>query len=326
MGRRLFLGFVGLVALVFAACAIYVGTRQHLTFNPPYPQIAASTDTTVIARGRYVVRDLVGCAGCHGEPAHMTEAAEGTDIPLSGGFTFQIPPGTFHARNITPDSSTGIGAFSDGALARALRYGVGNDGRALLPFMEFQNLSDQDLQAVISYLRAQPPVHNVVPPHEFNLLGMVVMATVLANPVGPRATPPHETPRGATVENGRYLVESVVMCGSCHTQRDMKTGAFIGPHLGGSHGFGDADVAGNFWSPPNITCDPETGRLAHLSEDDFITRFRAGRLLPHSPMPWQNFRELADDDLRAIYRYLKTVPPVHNDVGPPVVPGKKQGA
>ena len=67
-----------------------------------------------------------------------------------------IPPGEFHARNITPDTETGIGQFSDGAIARALRHGVGHDGRALLPFMELQGLSDEDLVAVVSYLRSQP--------------------------------------------------------------------------------------------------------------------------------------------------------------------------
>jgi mono/diheme cytochrome c family protein len=323
MVRKLLLGLVLVVAVLFAGLSLYIASRQHLTFNPPYPEIAASADTAIVARGHYLVRNLVNCWQCHGDPSQAAQAAEGADIPLSGGTRFNIPPGIFYARNITPDSASGIGAFSDGALARALRLGVGHDGRALLTFMEFQNLSDQDLQSVISYLRSQPPVHHLVPPHQFNLLGMIVKATVLANPVGPRSTPPHETPHGATVENGRYLVESVIMCGSCHTQRDMKTGAFIGPRFGGSHGFGEPDVAGNFWSPPNITSDPETGRLGHMSEDEFVTRFRAGRLLPHSPMPWQGFRNLAEDDLRAIYKYLKTVPPVHNDVGPPIVPGKK---
>ena len=323
MIKKILVSLVVLVAVVVAAFSIYVASRQHLTFNPPYPSIAASTDTTVIARGRYVVRRLVNCAQCHGDTASARTMGPGAEIPLSGGLQFHIPPGDFYARNITPDSATGIGAFSDGAVARALRLGVGSDGRALLPFMEFQNLSDQDIQAVISYLRSRPPVHKVVPPHRFNLLGMIVKATVLANPVGPKGTPPHETPHGATVENGRYLVESLALCGSCHTQRDMRTGQFIGPHLGGSHGFGEPDVNGNFWSPPNITSDSETGRLGHMSEDEFVTRFRAGRLLPHSPMPWQGFMGLDEDDLRAIYKYLKTVPPVHNDVGPPIVPGKK---
>jgi mono/diheme cytochrome c family protein len=98
----------------------------------------------------------------------------------------------------------------------------------------------------------------------------------------------------------------------------MMTGAFTGPHLGGATGF-DKDSKGHSWSPPNITPDPTTGRAGMMTEDGFVTRFRAGRILPGSPMPWQGFRRLSDDDLRAIYRYLKTVPPAHRDVGPPEV-------
>jgi len=158
--------------------------------------------------------------------------------------------------------------------------------------------------------------------HTYSLLGKVVRATVLSKPVGPRETPPVATPHGATVENGRYLVESVALCGSCHTQRNMMTGAFTGPHLGGATGF-EKDSTGHSWSPPNITSDPTTGRAGMMNEDGFVARFRAGRIFAHSPMPWEGFRNLSDDDLRAIYRYLKTVPPVHQDVGPPEVMAKK---
>ena len=203
-----------ILGVALAALAVVVATRQHLTFDAPYPDVSASADTTVIARGRYVVRDLANCANCHGDQSRKTTIAESRDVPLSGGFVFDIPPGKFYARNITPDSLSGLGAVSDGAIARALRYGVGHDGRALLPFMEMQGLSDEDLVAVVSYLRSQAPVRNVVPMHTYSLLGKVVRATVLSKPVGPRETPPVATPHGATVENGRYLVESVALCGS----------------------------------------------------------------------------------------------------------------
>jgi len=311
-----------ILGVALAALAVVVATRQHLTFDAPYPDVSASADTTVIARGRYVVRDLANCANCHGDQSRKATIAESRDVPLSGGFVFDIPPGKFYARNITPDSLSGLGAVSDGAVARALRYGVGHDGRALLPFMEMQGLSDEDLVAVVSYLRSQAPVRNVVPMHTYSLLGKVVRATVLSKPVGPRETPPVATPHGATVENGRYLVESVALCGACHTQRNMMTGAFTGPHLGGATGF-EKDSTGHSWSPPNITADPTTGRAGMMNEDGFVARFRAGRIFAHSPMPWEGFRNLSDDDVRAIYRYLKTVTPVHQDVGPPEVMAKK---
>lgn len=185
--------------------------------------------------------------------------------------------------------------------------------------MEVQGLSDEDLVAVISYLRTQAPVHNLVPAHRYNVLGMIVKATVLANPVGPKEAPPKESPHGATVENGRYLVESVTLCWACHTQRNEATGALTGPRFGGATGFIDPADPGHSWSPPNITSDAETGRLGQMSEDEFVSRFRLGRVLPKSAMPWQGFQRMRDDDLRAIYRYLKSVPAVRRDVGPPVL-------
>jgi mono/diheme cytochrome c family protein len=316
--KKFFLGLVVVLVVAVAGLGIYVASRQHLTFDAPLPAVTASADSAVIERGRYVVRNLASCPICHGDPKQRQRQLAGEEVPLSGGFEFNIPPGKFYPPNITPDAETGIGRFSDGQIARALRLGVGHDGRALLPFMEMQGLSDEDLAAVVSYLRSQPPVHNLVPAHQYNLLGRFVKATVLANPVGPKATPPQRNSHGATVENGRYLVESVANCWACHTQRDNNTGAMVGPHLGGAT-MTDEENLKRTWAPPNLTSDPTTGRLARFSEDEFVARMRAGRAIPGSPMPWQGFQKLHEDDLRAIYRYLKTLPAVVHDPGPPFV-------
>jgi len=298
---------------------VFVGARQNLKFDPPYPEVTASTDSAIVDRGHYLVRVIAPCAGCHGDPKQLAANMSGVEVPLVGGFVFDIPPGTFYTRNLTPDSATGLGLVSDKAIARALRFGVGHDGRALLPFMEMQGLADDDLQAVVSYLRTQAPVHNEVPPHHFNVLGKVVKATALSKPAGPSSPPPKVAPRGASVETGKYLVESVSLCWACHTERSQMTGALVGPRFGGTKGFTEAEDPAHSWSPPNITSDPETGRLGKMSEEQFVARFRQGRLLPGSPMPWQAFSRMSDDDLRSVYRYLMTVPPVKRDNGPPVV-------
>jgi cytochrome c2 len=158
----------------------------------------------------------------------------------------------------------------------------------------------------------------MVPAHQYTPLGKVLKATIFGKPTGPKETPPVTNPRGPTVENGRYLVESVALCWACHTQRDPQTGQLTGPRFGGATGVEEPSDPGHSWSPPNITSDPATGKLGVMTEDEFVTRLRAGRLLPGSPMPWQGLSRLDEDDLRAIYRYLKTVPAVNNDVGPPV--------
>ena len=315
------LGILLLVVLVGGS--IFVAMRQNLTFEAPYPEVTASVDPAIVERGRYIVRNLAPCASCHGDPTQRAAFFTGGDVPLSGGFVFDIPPGQFYARNLTPDGETGLGKVSDRAIARALRHGVGHDGRALLPFMEMQGLSDDDLVAVVSYLRTLPAVSNPVPAHHYTVLGKVVKATVLANPVGPATPPPARAPRGASVETGRYLVESVSLCWACHTKRSQMTGALTGPRFGGTTDFTETDDPDHSWSPPNITSDPETGRLGALDEDGFVARFRLGRIIPGSPMPWQAFSRLAEEDLRAMYRYLKTVPAVKNDVGPPMIELKK---
>lgn len=317
--RKALLVIACILLVVIAGGAVFVGSRQHLTFDAPYPDVVASKDSAIVERGHYIVRTVAPCASCHGDPTQRAANAQGAEVPLVGGFEFAIPPGKFYTRNLTPDSATGLGAVSDKAIARALRYGVGHDGRALLPFMEMQGLSDDDLQAVVSYLRTQPPVNHPVPNHQFNMLGKVIRATVMSKPTGPSATPLTKSPRGASIETGRYLVESVALCWACHTERSQMTGALTGPKFGGTKGFTESDDPAHTWSPPNITSDPATGRLGVLTEDQFVARFRQGRIVPGSPMPWQAFSKMNEEDLRAIYRYLKTIPPVKRDNGPVMV-------
>jgi mono/diheme cytochrome c family protein len=319
MWRKVLGILLALVVVVVGALAIYVASRQNLRYPAPSVTLAASTDSSVIERGRYVVRTVANCALCHGDMAQRDALRSGADIPLSGGFYWDIPPGKFRVPNLTPDPETGTGRFTDAALAVALRHGIGHDGRPLLPFMEFQGLSDEDLVAVVSYLRTQPPVSNPVPRHEFSVLGKVLKATLFATPIAATEPPPVVSPRGATVENGKYLAEKVANCFACHTQRDPNNGQLIGPRFGGATDFTEVDDPTHSWNPPNLTPDPETGRTGQWTEDEFVTRFRAGNLIPMSPMPWAKLAGMSEDDIRAIYRYLKSLPPVKRDVGPPVV-------
>ena len=114
-------------------------------------------------------------------------------LPLAGGRPFHLPFGTIYSRNLTPDVETGIGRYTDGELARVLRHSVKPDGRAALPFMESQNLSEEDLTAIISFLRSQPPVRRAVPDHDLNLVGKAVIA-FLIEPVGPSGPVMKRTP------------------------------------------------------------------------------------------------------------------------------------
>jgi hypothetical protein len=131
-----------------------------------------------------------------------------------------------------------------------------------------------------------------------------------------RSHPATHLPRRPS--RSRRPAASVALCWACHTDRNENTGELSGPRFGGTSNFKEPGDPGHIWAPPNITSDPTTGKLGTFSEDDFVIRFRAGRVLPGSPMPWQGFRRMSEEDIRAIYRYLETVPPVKRDVGPPV--------
>lgn len=306
----------GGLAVIIAVLFVAVQLRWKRTFDAPLPDIHASTDSGVIATGRYLAYGPAHCAYCHTTAETAPALDRGEQPPLSGGFVCDIPPGTIRTPNLTPDRETGIGGMSDGQVARMLRYGVRRDGRAALPFMNFHLLSDADIRALISFLRSQPPVSHRVPSHDFTLVGKMVMAFVI-KPVGPSSPPPAESPPpGITLERGAYLVNAVAECADCHTQRSMVDGSFTGPRLAGGSPF---DVAGKpdlQVVPPNLTPEPKTGRIASWTEDQFVARFRQGRLIPGTPMPWNAFARMTDDDLRAIYRYLRTVTPVEHDPGP----------
>jgi mono/diheme cytochrome c family protein len=283
---------------------------ERSRFEAPLPDIHASHDPAVIERGRYLVRGAAHCADCHGAPEQRAALETGVDVPLSGGYEFHLPVGVIRAPNITPDAETGTGRYSDGQIARILRHGVRPDGRLVLPFMPFADLADDDLTAVISYLRAQPPVKHAVAPHAPNVLGHLALAFALS-PKGPsHAIAPH-APSGPTVENGRYLANSVGNCVACHSRIDMRTGALIGPPFGGGavHPSTATDSPGKTFISPNLTPHPRWGWIASWPEEVFVARIPLGKQREGSPMPWHAIRRLADDDLRAIYRYLRSLPP-----------------
>ncbi|ALI98682.1 c-type cytochrome [Rufibacter tibetensis] len=112
---------------------------------------------------------------------------KGEEPSLVGNKKVETPFGTIFTTNLTPDPKTGIGKMTDAEIARVLRYGVKPNGEAVLPFMQGQDMSDEDLVAVISYLRSIKPIENKVPDHEFTLLGKFARAFML-KPAAPEPT------------------------------------------------------------------------------------------------------------------------------------------
>jgi mono/diheme cytochrome c family protein len=305
------------VALLAAAAAtLYALSAYKKTWAVPLPATLAVTDPAVIARGRYIVYGPGRCADCHSPDSERPRLLNGEEVPLTGGPGETTYIGTWAAANLTPDAATGIGRVSDGQLARMLRYGVNRDGRIAPPFMDvYANLTEADLVAIISFLRSLPPQKGQAPANQINVLGKLTLAYFL-KPYAPDRPPPVDMPEEASVRYGDYVANTLVGCRACHTARSLKTGAYLSPFFSGGLPFHSRLHPGYVYMSPNLTPDAATGRITSWTEDDFVRRFRLGLLEPDSPMPWGSLKRMSDTDLRAVFRYLHSLPPVHRDNGP----------
>jgi mono/diheme cytochrome c family protein len=145
---------IGVAGVAVAACSTMI-------LPGPDDSIYASPDTALVERGRYLVHGPAHCSACHGDD-------------FGGGRQFDLGPlGTAVAPNITSDPAYGVGALADETLVRSLRYGISRDGRVLIPLMSFSGLTDEDLRAILSYLRTAPPVSRPAPGHRLSLLGRI---------------------------------------------------------------------------------------------------------------------------------------------------------
>jgi len=290
----------GLLTLVPAALLVlalmgYSKLNQH--YDNPAAAIQVAGNPAQIARGQQLANT---CSSCH---------SAGNGLPLSGtnfASKFDFPPlGTLYAPNLTPSGD--IKGWSDGEIIRAIREGVDDTGRSLLimPSDNFRNLSDDDVQALVAYLRSQPSTGGPSPENHFNILGAIFMNLsdfrTAQQPAGSVTAP-----QTGTVEYGKYLVD-VIGCRSCH-----------GAQLQGK-------VANGQPGPPpgpNLT-----QIVPHWTEDQFMTYFNTGTMpgggkvpmitlnsgYTEPRMPWPMVRaSTTDDELKDMYAYLHSLPPVES--------------
>ncbi len=301
------------VLLVVLVIYIFLGSGK--TFDAPYPDLSASKDSALIARGKYLAFGPAHCASCHMPMDKIMEVEQGAEFPMSGGWEFKIPPGTLHAPNLTPHKETGIGNYTDQELARALRHSVKRNGKVLFPVMPFQEMSDEDIRAILSYLRSQEPVSNEVEETSYSFLGRALLAFGLLQPQAPKYTPPAAIKIDSTATYGEYVAKNVANCVGCHTPRDLMTGANIGPEFSGGFLFTPDEFSkGYAFISPNLTPDKATGVMANWDEETFINRMRYGRVLEGSHMPWGFYSRMTDIELKAVYRYLSQLDPVENKI------------
>jgi mono/diheme cytochrome c family protein len=264
-------------------------------------------------RGEYLVHAVARCMECHSKYEMKAEHKKGEPPVLlskEGAGAVLLEQGDLRivAPNITSDPETGLGRWSDDAIARAIREGIGLDGSALIPIMpyeHFRHLSDEDLASVVVFLRSLAPVHSDLPPSK---LPFLIARLVQAAP-HPVTEPVPEPDLSTPARRGAYLAE-MAHCTGCHTP--------LGPPprfqpIAGMEMSGGSPMAEGV-SAANLT--PDASGIVYYDEALFIQTIRTGyvgaRKLKH--MPWWTFRNMTDEDLKAVFAYLRTLRPVHHRV------------
>jgi mono/diheme cytochrome c family protein len=279
------------------------------------PKVATAQGTPAsaaeVARGKYLFGATGGC-GCHTVPKGQINA---------GGRRYDGPFGTVYSSNITPDKQTGIGSWTDDQIMTAIRSGRRPNGERLLPvhpFPVFNGMAEEDLKAVVAYLRTTPAVNKANQPKKIAvpLFESVFLPAWLAA-FAPRETPPPKAP-GSGVARGEYLVKAVGHCGECHTPRTMTMASDNSRFLAGT-AKGPEDQA-----MPNITPDPDTG-IGKWSVEEIADYLGTGNK-PDGDVAGglmgevidgtlAGYKDLSKADRVAIAQYLKSIPPVRNKIG-----------
>jgi mono/diheme cytochrome c family protein len=267
------------------------GTLMIYAPGAPEPrELTVAGTAEQVARGEYLVN--ISCVACHGAPTADNNMT--AQHPLSGGFNLSKFEGfdfigDLIAENLTPGGK--LAGYSDGELFHSLRYGVNQDGTALpmMGFLPYNQLSDEDTEAIIAYLRSLPAAETELETGStINFLGSVMLAAGMFGP--PRETAAATIaalPQAATAEYGKY-VATFGECRGCH-----------GPNMTGAEATAVAPAVPN---PRPL--------VGSLSQEEFIEMMRSGVRPGNDPfpetMPWQNAAAMTDTDLAALYTYLTT--------------------
>lgn len=257
-------------------------------------------DDAQMVRGAYLAEGVVACANCH--IARGDKGQPLFDQGLSGGMLFEDAAFKAYAPNITPDPETGIGKWTDAQLAKAIREGIRPDGSLIgppMPISFYRKLSDADLAALITYLKAQPPVHHVVEKSVYHF----PLPPSYGAPVADVKTPDTTD----VLKYGEYLA-NIGHCMDCHTPRNDK-GMLLMDHLGAG-GQVLRGPAGDVVTP-NLTPDPSG--LKTWSDAQIEQAIREGiskdgtHLQPIMAFDW--YKNISSPDMSALIAYLRSLKP-----------------
>jgi hypothetical protein len=265
-----------------------------------------------LARGKYLTEAVLDCFACHSMhdwTKHDAPEIAGTRAGGQVPFPLEGLPGQVYPPNISPDKETGGGNWTDDQYARAIREGIGHDGRALFPFMPYENyshLSDEDLASAIVYLRSLPPVHNVVPKTQL----IFPVKYLIRNAPEPITAPVPAPDLSTPVKRGEWLVR-VAGCRDCHTPQKR------GQPLPGLDLAGGFEMKGPWGTVSSANITPDPSGISYYDEKLFLDVMRTGYVKARKLKPimiWWDHRDMTDEDLKAIFAYLRTVPPIKHRV------------
>lgn len=260
---------------------------------------AAPPSAATLERGRYLMNGVVACANCHMARGPQGEYLAGKG--MSGGLPFPEKMFTAYAPNITQDRETGVGAWTDAQLVKAIREGVRPDGTLIgppMPIEFYRHMSDDDVNAIVAVLRTEPAVRNVVQKSVFNF----PMPPSWGPPVMKVAAPK----RSDRVKYGEYLA-TIGHCMECHTQRDEK-----GMLMMTSLGSGGRVFPGPWGESVSRNLTPHETGLKGWSDAQISQAVRGGvdrSGAPYKPpMAFQHYKNISDDDMAALTAYLRSLP------------------
>lgn len=264
-----------------------------------------------LARGKYLFNSVALCVDCHSQ--HDNSSKDWPVIPggEAAGQPFPIEdlPGKFTAPNLTPDPETGLGNWSDDEIGRAIREGVDRNGNALFSLMPYQNyrfLCDEDLASIVVYMRSLAPVRHALPPSEI----IFPVKYLMRNDPEPLTAPVAPPDFSSVLKRGEYLTR----IGDCH---DCHTPARKGVEMAGLEFAGGMVLSGPFGSVAAANITPDPSGISYYDEALFREVMRTGMVHArklNAFMPTGFYSGMSDDDLSAIFAYLKTIKPVSHRV------------
>jgi mono/diheme cytochrome c family protein len=267
-------------------------------------------DPETAKRGEYIF-NAGGCTSCHTDEKNKGPL-------LAGGTAIKTPFGTFYGPNITPDRTQGIGAWTEAQFVRAMREGVEPDGDhffPVFPYTSFTKMRDEDLKDLWAYLQTVPASNTPSKPHEvgfpFNLRFVQFFWKKLFFTPGVFQPDPSKS---AEINRGGYIVQAFSHCGECHTPRNKLGGIDKAMAYAGNLDGPDGEKV------PNITPDPDTG-VGKWSDGELFEVLKSG-MEPDGDFVGSSMGEvvrnttskLTDADLKAVIAYLRSLPPIRNDL------------